>query len=128
MPKGLVVAIDIEPKMIERVKRRIQAEGVTNVEARLANVYDLPFEDASFDLIYLITVIGEIPQPPRAFSEFRRVLKPNGKLVFSELLMDPDYPLASRLTSWVEEVGFSCDKKLGNFFYYTLVFKVDSNR
>ena len=122
-PQGQVVAIDIEPKMIARVRRRTLAEGVTNIETRLANVYDLPFEDDSFDLIYLIAVIGEIPQPPRAFSEFRRVLKPNGKLVFSELLMDPDYPLASRLTLQVEAAGFHLKEKLGNFFYYTLFFE-----
>ena len=122
-----MVAIDIEPKMTKRVKHRMLAEGVTNVEARHANVYDLSFNDDSFDLIYLIAVIGEIPQLYRAFSEFRRVLKPNGRLVFSELLMDPDYPLTSRLISGVKEAGFRHEEKLGNFFYYTLVFGLENN-
>jgi SAM-dependent methyltransferase len=50
--RGKVVTIDIEPKMIERVTRRAQAEGIDNIEARIANVYDLPFEDGIFDAIY----------------------------------------------------------------------------
>ncbi|MGD8398918.1 MAG: class I SAM-dependent methyltransferase, partial [Anaerolineae bacterium] len=62
-PAGRVVAVDIEPRMIERVERRIAAGGVRNVEARVADVYDLPFGAGSFDAIYLNTVIGEIPEP-----------------------------------------------------------------
>jgi ubiquinone/menaquinone biosynthesis C-methylase UbiE len=67
-PTGKVIAIDIEPKMIERVTRRAQIEGVMNLEARTANVYDLPFEDGSFDAVYMITVISETPEPERAMS------------------------------------------------------------
>ncbi len=51
---GKVVAVDIEPKMIERVRQRARAEGVAQIEAKVANVYDLPFEDGTFDAVYLI--------------------------------------------------------------------------
>jgi ubiquinone/menaquinone biosynthesis C-methylase UbiE len=122
-PDGEVVAIDIEPKMIERVQRRIEAEGITNIKARVADVYELPFDDNSFDLVYMITVINEIPNIPAALVEFQRVLKPSGKLVFSELLLDPDYPLARRLTQKVQAQGFRLKEKIGNFFYYTLRFE-----
>lgn len=103
---GRVVAIDIEPKMVERVQARVAAEGVTNVEARLADVSDLPFDDDSFDAAYLIAVIGEIPNPDQAMREFYRVLKPGGTLAFSELLLDPDYPLASTLIRLASASGF----------------------
>ena len=52
----------------------------------------------AFDAVYMIAVIGEIPEPERAMHEFHRVLSPSGTLVFSELLLDPDYPLASTLS------------------------------
>lgn len=119
---GQVVTIDIEPKMIERVKKRIQEEGITNIDARVADVFDLPFEDGVFDLAYMIAVIGEIPTPERAVSEFRRVLKTGGSLAFSELLMDPDYPLAKNLVRLAESEGFQVKNKLGGFGSYTLVF------
>ena len=80
--QGRLVTVDIEPKMIERVRRRAEAEGVENVEARVANVYDLPFEDGTFDVVYMIAVIGEIPEPQRAMQEFHRVLSPVGHAGF----------------------------------------------
>lgn len=120
---GKLVTIDIEPRMIERVNHKIEAEGINNIETRVANVYDLPFDDQSFDLIYMIAVINEIPDIPRALAEFHRVLKPQGKLVFSELFMDPDYPRASTLTHKVQATNFILKEKLGNFFYYTLIFE-----
>jgi ubiquinone/menaquinone biosynthesis C-methylase UbiE len=87
--------------------------------------YKFPIKDSYFDVIYMITVINEIPDIPRALKEFYRVLKPSGKLVFSELLLDPDYPLAGKLTEKVQTENFRLVKKVGNFFYYTLIFKKD---
>jgi ubiquinone/menaquinone biosynthesis C-methylase UbiE len=122
-PEGKVIAIDIEPKMIARVERKIEAEGVTNIEARVADAYDLPFDDQSFDLIYMITVSGEIPDLPKALQEFHRVLTPSGTLVFSELFLDPDYPLPSTLIRKASSAGFRLKEKIGNFIYYTLIFE-----
>jgi len=122
-PEGKLITIDIEPKMIARLNQKIAAEGITNIEARVANVYALPFDDQSFDLIYMITVINEIPDIPRALAEFHRVLKPGGKLVFSELFMDPDYPRAATLRRKVQVSNFHLVEQIGNFFYYTLIFE-----
>jgi ubiquinone/menaquinone biosynthesis C-methylase UbiE len=123
---GKVIAVDIEPKMIKRVMQRARAEGVTQIEARVANVYDLPFEDGAFDAVYLITVISEIPEPERALREFYRVLSPAGTLAFSEMLTDPDYPLAQTLIRLATAANFRLKKRVGNFFAYTLVFEKQS--
>jgi len=120
---GRVVAIDIEPKMVERVRSRLEAEGIPNVEARVADVYDLPFDDETFDAVTMIAVIGEIPAPVRAMNEFHRVLKPGGRLAFSELLLDPDYPLAGTLIQKAQAAGFRLKDRTGNLFHYTLVFE-----
>ena len=120
---GRVVAVDIEPRMVERVRARARAEGVDNVEARVADVYDLPFDEGTFDAAYLIAVIGEIPEPERALAEFHRVLRPGGRLAFSEVLLDPDYPLASTLVRRAAAAGFRLRERRGGFFAYTLVFE-----
>lgn len=120
---GRVVAVDIEPRMVERVRGRARAEGADNVEAWVANVYDLPFDDGAFDAIYLMSVIGEIPEPDRALAEFHRVLRPGGTLAFSELLVDPDYPLAGTLMRWASAAGFELQRRVGGFFAYTLLFE-----
>jgi ubiquinone/menaquinone biosynthesis C-methylase UbiE len=120
---GRVIAIDIEPRMLERVSRRAQAEGIANLEARLADVYALPFSDGALDAVCLMSVIGELPDPDRAIREFKRVLKPGGTLAFSELLMDPDYPLAQTLVRKAQAAGLHLKTRSGNFFSYTLVFE-----
>lgn len=118
---GKLLTVDIEPKMVERVRHRAQAEGITNLDARVANVYALPFEEGSFDAVYMITVIGEIPEPVRAMREFHRVLKPSGTLAFSELIMDPDYPSAQTLIRQAAQAGFRVKRQTGSFLAYTLV-------
>jgi SAM-dependent methyltransferase len=122
-PNGRVVTVDIEPKMIERVLCKAEANGVTNIEARVADVYDLPYDDGSFDAIYMLAVIGEIPDPDRAMRQFYRVLAPEGTLAFSEMLVDPDYPRARTLIAKAAGTGFQLREKVGNAFYYTLVFE-----
>jgi ubiquinone/menaquinone biosynthesis C-methylase UbiE len=118
---GEIVAVDIEPHMVERVRRRMEAEGITNVEVRVADVYDLPFDENSFDAGYMIAVIGEILEPVRAMREIRRVLKPDGTLALSEILPDPDYPRSGRLLALAQEAGFRLRRKVGNVLYYTLI-------
>lgn len=120
---GKVVAIDIEPQMIARVERRAEAEAIHNLEARVADVYQLPFDTGTFDAVYMLTVIGEIPEPERALRELYRVLSPSGTLAVSELLTDPDYPLARTLVRRAAQANFRLKKKLGNFFSYTLIFE-----
>jgi ubiquinone/menaquinone biosynthesis C-methylase UbiE len=122
-PQGKVIAVDIEPKIIEHIKKRIQAEGIGNIEARVADVYQLPFADGTFDVVSMIAVSGEIPDLARALKEFYRVLKPSGTLAFSEILVDPDYPLPSTLIKKCSFAGFRLKQKQGSIFWYTLVFE-----
>ncbi|OHD55855.1 MAG: hypothetical protein A2Y33_14065 [Spirochaetes bacterium GWF1_51_8] len=122
-PKGSVTAIDIEPKMAERAGRRLKEAGITNAEARVADVYAMPFADNTFDLCYMMMVIGEIPDMRRAVTDIRRVLKPGGLLTFTEILIDPDYPLKSTLIRKVTPLGFKVKQFTGGFVHYTLIFE-----
>ena len=120
--QGRLLTIDIEPRMIKRVNERISAEGVTNVTGLVADVYQLPFKESWFDVIYLITVIGEIPDPDRAMREFHRLLTDSGSLAFSELILDPDYPLAGTLIRKAANAGYRLGEKIGKLGHYTLKF------
>ena len=120
---GKLVAVDIQPEIVEMVSRRAKLEGVANVEVQLADVNRLPFADATFDAIFMIFVIGEIPEPERAMKEFRRVLSPPGTIAFTEHALDPDYPRQKTLMRWAEAANFRLKKKLGNVFFYTMIFE-----
>ena len=121
--KGRVVAIDIAPQMIERVEASARVAGLDNIEARVADVTDLPFDDSSFDAIYMMSVICEIPAPGLVLAECHRVLKPGGVLAFSEIIVDPDYPLPQTLIDLATTAGFSLKRRTGDVFAYTLVFE-----
>ena len=120
---GQLSIVDLEAKVIKKIQAKAAREGLRNIDARVADVYQLPYAENSFNLIYLMAVIGEIPEPEKAIKEFQRVLKPEGRLVFCELVMDPDYPLPARLGRLVDPYGFRLEQKRGNFFIYTLIFR-----
>ena len=88
---------------------------------RLADVHHLPYGNETFDAIFMIAVIGELPDPHQALLEFHRVLKPGGTLALSELLPDPDYSLPGTLERLGAAAGFTRRLLHGNLFYYTLV-------
>jgi ubiquinone/menaquinone biosynthesis C-methylase UbiE len=122
-PQGSVVAVDIEPKMIARLQACLEVEDLQNVTPQVANVYSLPDADETYDAAYMITVIGEIPQPERAMQEFHRVLKPSGLLAFSEFFPDPDYPSPLKIIQLAQSAGFRLRSTHGNWWSYSLVFE-----
>jgi SAM-dependent methyltransferase len=122
--EGWLVVVDIQPEMIAQVERRVREAGLTNVETHVASAYDLPLANASVDRAFLITVLPEIPDRARALAELRRVLKPGGVLSITEEFLDPDYLFASETIRLVEAAGFCLQGHAGNFWLYTLNFKL----
>jgi SAM-dependent methyltransferase len=83
------VAADIATTMLERTAAAAQRRQVAEqVVTRPADVEELPFEDASFDLVVSFTGLHCFPQPERAVAEMVRVLRPGGVLTGSALLND----------------------------------------
>lgn len=83
------VAADISQRMIDRTLALASELGVADqVTGRLADVEDLPFPDASFDLVVTFTGLHCFPDPARAVVELCRVVKPGGVLTGSALMND----------------------------------------
>jgi ubiquinone/menaquinone biosynthesis C-methylase UbiE len=123
---GKVCALDIQPAMLRQLERRLAGAGnhdIKNVELKQASAYKLPLADESLDLVMSVAAFHEIPDKPRALREVKRVLKEGGILALTELVIDPDYPLATTVIKEGEAVGFVFDAKLGNFWDYTVRFK-----
>lgn len=76
------VATDISPGMLDALQANARRVGVA-VETVACDAEDLPFEDDSFDLVLGHAVLHHIPHLDRAFSEFRRVLRPGGEFLFA---------------------------------------------
>ncbi len=83
------VAADISPTMLRRTTEAARARGVEDqVVPRVADVQELPFEDASFDLVLTFMGLHCFPDPARAIIELLRVLRPGGVISGSALLND----------------------------------------
>jgi ubiquinone/menaquinone biosynthesis C-methylase UbiE len=73
---------DISPGMLQRLRANAARLGL-EVRTRKADAERLPFADGSFDLVFGHAVLHHIPDLPRAFAEFARVLAPGGTLLFA---------------------------------------------
>jgi ubiquinone/menaquinone biosynthesis C-methylase UbiE len=125
-PEGSVIGFDIQEGMLQQllVKRsRLEYGDIQNLDLVRGNALQLPFCNETFDAVYMVTVLQEIPDPHAALVEVNRVLKPGGYLGVSELLIDPDYPLKSTTIRMGEKAGFTLDAAEGGFFTYTVRFK-----
>lgn len=124
--KGEVYALDIQPKMLVQLKKKLsrpENRDIKNIKLIEGDVHKLPFDDNSFDVIYTVTVLQELPDRNKALKEMKRVLKPGGILAVTEFLPDPDYPLKSTTIKLGEDAGFMLDKVEGNLWNYTVRFK-----
>jgi len=127
--RGKVYAVDIQLAMLQQLERKLskpENQDITNIELKQASAYNLPFGDRSIDLVYMVTVLQEIPDRRRALQEIRRVLKPGGTLAVTEFLPDPDYPWRSTVIKICQREGFVLDDSLGNLWNYTVRFKRSS--
>jgi SAM-dependent methyltransferase len=74
-------ATDISPGMLRALAATAERLGLV-VEGVATDAEELPFENASFDLVFGHAVLHHIPDLGRALSEFRRVLRPGGTIAF----------------------------------------------
>lgn len=124
--RGKVYALDIEPKMLKQLEKKLsklENQDIKNIKLIQSSAYELPFEENSLDLVYMITVLQEIPDRNRALQQARRVLKPGGTLAVTELFPDPDYPWKSTTIKLGKQAGFVLDEVSGSFFNYTVRFQ-----
>ena len=76
-----VVGLDISEEMLKRANKKAMDRGV-ELEFKLGDAENLPFETGSFDAIVNRAVLWTLPDPKKALTEWRRVLKPGGRLCF----------------------------------------------
>ena len=81
-----VIALDLSPEMIQRARQRCEEAGQKNVRFAVGKAENLPFHNASFDVIVTRLTIHHFPDPKVALSEMIRALKPSGKIVIADIV------------------------------------------
>jgi SAM-dependent methyltransferase len=101
-PDGQTIGIDIGEEQLEGARALAKQLGAANVSFQQGNIFALPFEDDSFDIVFSQTVLYHIPSPQRALSEIRRVLRPGGLVALRDainasIITWPEEPLIEEL-------------------------------
>lgn len=89
---GSVDGIDMTPEMAAAAWEHIREAGLTNVTIQEGMAEDLPFEDCSFDVVISNGVLNLSPRKHDVFREIWRVLKPEGRLQFADIVLNEDLP------------------------------------
>lgn len=83
-PGARITSIDVSASSIEEARARVSSAGLDNVRFRQADIFDLPFEAASFDHVFVCFVLEHLRKPLDALETLRPLLIPGGTVTVIE--------------------------------------------
>lgn len=83
-PKAEITSIDVSPDSITKARELVRKEGIENVTFQVADVFDLPFEEGSFDHVFVCFLLEHLKEPKKALTCLKRVLKRGGSITVIE--------------------------------------------
>jgi SAM-dependent methyltransferase len=122
-PGGMLFCVDIQPEMVDKTLKRVEAQGLNNVLGFVAPADKLPLDVYDIDVVFLVHVLGEIPDRLPALREALRVLRPGGVLSITEALIDPHYRFRNDVVKLCHQAGFELASIEGSLFNYTATFR-----
>jgi ubiquinone/menaquinone biosynthesis C-methylase UbiE len=106
--------------MLARVREKVNADGLENVQYLHAKLGDGKLPEAYFDRTVLVTVLGEIPDQFSALKEIYAALKPCGILSVTEVIFDPHFHRRETVLQVAQAAGFREKKFFGRKLAYTM--------
>ena len=125
--EGIVIAVDIQPGMLDRVKEKARNANITNIQFIEAGIGQSNLKRNYLDRAILVTVLGEIPNQEAALKEIHRALKPGGILSVTEIIFDPHFQSRRAVIKVAKTVGFKEYNYFGNRIAFTLNLKKSEN-
>jgi ubiquinone/menaquinone biosynthesis C-methylase UbiE len=123
LPRGRLELFDVQQEMLDKARRRLQAAGLHNVGFTQGDAGDLAFAENRFDVVFLVTVLGELADPAACLRGLYRALRPGGLLSVTEQAPDPDFLPLPTVRRLAEQQGFEFAERFGRRRNYTANFR-----
>lgn len=94
VPKGAVIAVDIQQEMLDFITKRSQELGITHVKPHLGAIDDLKLPPASLDAAWMVDAYHEFSHPREMLASLYKAMKPGGRVFLLEFRAeDPRVPI-----------------------------------
>jgi len=103
-----IIGVDLSELLLDIAEEESRKTNLNNVSFKCANVESLPFSDNTFDIVYGEAITALVPDPLKVLNEYKRVLKPGGKIATLDL-----FGKESLSDELVEETNEIMSKVLG---------------
>jgi ubiquinone/menaquinone biosynthesis C-methylase UbiE len=119
--RGEVGALDIQLGMLDKVRKKAEAENIHNIHYINAALEQGVLMHNYYDRALLVAVLGEIPDQKVALKEIFNALKPSGILSVTETIFDPHYQKQKQVSTLARDVGFRVKSVTGNSLAFTML-------
>lgn len=135
IPRGTVYAADVEPSMVQYVRKRAASEGLKNIEAVLAGA-TTPNLPKPVDVALIVDTYHHLPNRPGYFRDLKKSLAPGGRVAIVDFRKDapegppPEFRFeAEQIVGEMAQAGYRLDRK-HDFLprQHFLVFRTDPGR
>jgi ubiquinone/menaquinone biosynthesis C-methylase UbiE len=108
IPEGELILFDIQREMLAKSRAKLVRTGHMNFHLVQGSADALPFAANTFDVVFLVTVLGEVRNPQVCMANIVEVLRPGGVLSLTEQTGDPDALTEAELQRMGETEGLCC--------------------
>jgi SAM-dependent methyltransferase len=119
-PAGHIMAVDLQPAMLQRARAKAAAAHVSNVSFLQTRLRAGNLEHDRFDRALLVTVLGEIPDWKAAMKEIFDALRFGGVLSVSEVIYDPHFQFRGAVRKLAGRIGFRERVSFGSPLAFTI--------
>jgi len=123
LTNGYIVLYDIQHEMLLRCQKKIVEKAIQNAFLVRGDAESLPFNSNGFDIVFLVTVLGEVSNSKICLQSINKILSAGGILSVTEMKGDPDLISINELNKMVIGCGYEYYEEYSSRKGFTVNYK-----